>query len=393
MTAYLRNDHGAAMMIALGVLLMLGVLGTAAVQTAKVDMDIAENFQHDVKSLYVADAGAEHAYAVIRDSLSWRTGFTEYPFAGGDYTVVLIDRFTIPALDDTIVGYSLGRYQGAQTVVEFKLAHSQAFRWALYSDSALTMCGTSYTDSYDSDSGSYAATMSLTGGDVGSNGQVDLCGDSDINGDATSSTPGEMDIYGSADVNDTSTTAPLIILDPVPQSEIDDAENNNIAPGGLSGSFTYNAGTDNIRVLPTQILILADGVYFFNDFDISGTIQLAPGASVRIYLVGDAKLGSQAKINITGKPVDFQIYSVGDEFRIAGGAEMRAVVYAPETEFSLTGGADLYGAFVGDFGSGVGNTQFHYDRSLGELPLLNILARISWREVGGSLPSIVITGP
>lgn len=376
------DERGSAMLVAIGILFMLGLLGAAAVQTSTTDMNIVENYQHEMHSFYVAESGIEHAYAVMRDSLNWRNGFMEQPFAGGNYTVTMVDRGTIPALLDTVVMTSRGFFQGAISVIEAKFALAAAFQWAAFSDSSMTMCGTAYTDSYDSDSGTYAATMLLESGNIGSNGQVDVCGTADVNGDATTATAGAMDIYGSGFVSgDTTSSSPLVILDPVPQSEIDDAENNNAAPAGLAGSYSYNAGTNNLRVNPGNVLVLSSGVYYFNDVDIRGTVIIPPGTSVEIYVVGDMDFGSQADVNVAGQPRNLLIFSVGSTIRIAGGAEIRAVIYAPDTQFNMSGGSELFGAYVGNFGGGVGNSNFHYDRSLGDLKLKNNLERVSWREL------------
>jgi len=378
----LKNERGSAMLTALGIMMMLALLGTAVVQTARTDMDIAENYQDDLKSFYSAEAGIEHAFATIRDSINWRGGFDEHDFAGGWYTVTMVDSSSGDPLVDTIIVTSTGFNDGAMTTVQVKFAHLSAFQWAAFADEYMRLCGTAYTDSFDSDSGTYAATVLLEGGNIGSNGHVDICGTADINGDASTSTPGEMDVTGSGFVNgDTTTTAPVVILDPVPQSEIDFAEANSMAPAGMTGAFTYNAGTKTLRVNPGQTLTLASGVYYFTDIRINGIVELAPGASVQIYLVGDADIQAQAEINVAGAPADFQIFSVGDDFTIAGGAEMWTVLYAPDTEISLIGSSELYGAYLGNIANNNGGANFHYDRSLGDLQLGNVFAKVSWREL------------
>ena len=317
------------MLVAMLVLLMMGLIGIAAVETSETDMNIAENFNSEVRSFYTAEAGAELAYAVLRDTVTWRTGFNDYEFEGGTFTVTVADSITDSALVDTVVVRSRGMRSDGVSIVEVKFAPLNPFGWAAFADEYMKLCGGTSTDSYDSDSGSYAATQMDSLGDVGSNGHVKMCGDADINGDASTSSPGDIEVGGGAQYYDTTSTAEVVIFDPVPQSELDYAKANSSAPAGMTGAFNYNNGTRDLRILPGNTVTLASGIYYFADLDLKGAIELEPGASVKVYLVGDAKINSGAIINSLGTPKDFQIFGVGDKFDIAGGAEIRAAVYMP----------------------------------------------------------------
>ncbi len=377
-----RNERGAAMLIALAVMMMISLLGISAVQMSSTDMAISENFQQDTRSFYLAEAGVEHAYGIIRDTSTWRTGLSNVTFAGGQYNVTVIDKTTQASLGDTVVLRSIATRSGAQTGVEVKLAPARPFRWAAFADDHMDLLGGTYTDSYDSDSGSYIATMRLEDGDVGSNGFVDINGDAEINGDAGSASAGELSIDGSAYVGgDTTTTAPMQVFDPVSVADINYAKTNNTAPGGLSGSFNFNNGSKALRVNPGNTLTLADGIYYFSSMDIQGNIVIAPGATAKIYIDGNITMNSQARVNIAGKPIQCQIYSRGAEIRINGGAEVKSVVYAPDTEIRLIGGSDLYGAYVGNVAQDNGGSNFHYDRSLRDWELKKHYAKVAWREI------------
>jgi hypothetical protein len=171
------------------------------------------------------------------------------------------------------------------------------------------------------------------------------------------------------------------VFDPVSQDDVDFAEANNTAPGGLSGSFNFNAGNKSLRINPGNTMTMTGGIYYFSSMDLSGEIVIPPGETVRLYIDGDVQLQSQAKINIAGKPIQLQIYSRGALIRINGGAEMRSVVYAPDTEIRLTGGGDLYGAYIGNVATDNGGSNFHYDRSLDEFELMKHYSKVAWREL------------
>jgi len=370
------------MLIALTVLLMASIVAISALQSSDTDVGIAGNFKAKVQSFYIAEAGVEMAYGVMRDTITWRTGFSDHPFANGSFDVRIVDSSAISGLIDTLIVYSTGHRSEAVTELEVWFATQRPFGWAAFGDERMKVCGTSMTDSFDSDSGTYATTHRNEMGNVGSNGYLDICGTADVNGDALTSTPGQIDIAGTAFVNgDTSSTSPAVIMDPVSDADMAYAEANSNAPAGLSGGFSYNIGSKRLRVLPGQTLTLADGIYYFTELDINGNVQIAPGAQVEIYLRNDASFGSQAKVNLNGKPANLMLFSVGTSITIAGGAEIWSVFYCPDTEIRLTGGADMYGAFIGNVADDVGRSSFHYDRSLGDLTRKNSLEKIAWRQL------------
>jgi len=378
----LSNEKGSAMIISLVVLLMLGLIGAAAIETSNTDMDIAENYQTDMKSFYIAEAGAELAFTVVRDSLNWRAGFNKYPFAGGEFDVTVLGSDSIPALNDTILLNSTGRRNRAVTILEVKLAPRQPFGWGAHGDDWLRMCGNTMTDSYNSDSGSYATTKLRAGGSVGSNGAVTICGTADIYGDAMTSNPGDLDIKGGALVTgDTSSTAPEINYPPVPQSAFDDAKLNNSAPAGFSGDYIYDPSDYSLHIKPHNTLVLDSGTYYLSDIQVQGSIVIAPGAKVTIYVDGEIDLAAHADINAGGKPSSLLILGGDADFKFSAHSEICAAVYAPEMEFHMNGHANLYGSFIAKTVKDVGGSEFHYDRSLSELSVPGDLVRVAWREL------------
>jgi hypothetical protein len=300
--------------------------------------------------------------------------------AGGSYNVSIVDKSTQPLLGDTILVLSTAVRSGAQSTVEVKLAASRPFRWSAFGDTAIDLGGDTYTDSYDSDSGTYAETVRKEDGDVGSNGEAMIFGTAEINGDVSTALPRGMTIDGSAQVTgDTTTSAPVQVLDPVSDEEIADAKLNSAAPGGISGDFTYNNGSKSFSVPPNTTATLSGGTYYFSSMDLKGSLVIEEGAQVKIYVTGDIKINAQ--FGSDNKPIDLQVYSTGDQVTINGGAELSAVIYAPDSEIKLTGGADLYGAFVGQSLRNTGDSRFHYDRSLRDWQYSKKLTKVSWREL------------
>ncbi|GAB4316980.1 MAG: hypothetical protein Kow0074_05280 [Candidatus Zixiibacteriota bacterium] len=380
-----RNDNGSAMLVVLAVLLMAGLVGIASVNTSDTDVTIAGNYGAKMQSFYVAEAGAEYAFAVLQDSNDWRSGFSEYAYGGGLFNVVVSDSLIDPALGDTIVILSTGWKSEAVSTVELKALPSarNPFKFAAFGDDNARFCGTTSTDSYDSDSGSYLSSRVLDDGNVGSNGHIEICGTADIYGDAGTSSPGDMDITGSAIVHgDTTTTAAPIVLDPIPQADIDYAYLNSYAPAGFSGDYNYNPATRDLEVRPHKTLIMSSGTYYFRDVDLKGEVVIPAGEQVKIYVVGDITVNSQAVVNQSGAPSQMLIFSTGSSMTVNGGAEIRAAVYAPDTDFRLTGGGDFYGSFITNTIFDAGGSSFHYDRSLEDLDLGGGgFDKVAWREL------------
>jgi hypothetical protein len=62
----LNNERGVAMAIVLAILLMLGLVGVAAIQHSSTDMDISEAMTDRTKAFYAAEGGLELALATMR---------------------------------------------------------------------------------------------------------------------------------------------------------------------------------------------------------------------------------------------------------------------------------------------------------------------------------------
>src|SRR5262245_1377566 len=62
------RSRGVALILALLVLSFLTVLGSALLTTSTIDIWISDNYKHTTQSLYLAEAGIDHAREVLRTS-------------------------------------------------------------------------------------------------------------------------------------------------------------------------------------------------------------------------------------------------------------------------------------------------------------------------------------
>lgn len=109
-------------------------------------------------------------------------------------------------------------------------------------------------------------------------------------------------------------------------------------------------------------------------------IAIAPGASLTLYVAGSTtSIGGGGIVNGNGVPSSCTyIGLVGNtSMTYSGGVDFVGTVNAPEANFSIAGGANIFGAAIVNTYSSVGGGAFHYDTSLDYTGTLVVL---SWQE-------------
>jgi Tfp pilus assembly protein PilX len=268
---------------------------------------------------------------------------------------------------------------------------------------ALTFSGnlTTNTDSYDSSvpfvPGQMAPTITLSGGNVGTNGNLTQAGQSTIHGKLSSPrvgvgncSSGNVDALsssGGATVNGHSpplpgdliqlpqavTLAPPAAPNPLPPTTAfngDDLTLPSVVNPGPFGDVTVS----NNKTLTLGALGMTTHITM-NTFTMSGNADLVilgtvilnvadqGGVTTPITFTGNVSSGNvgSAKFN----PSNFQIQYAGTgEIKVAGNSALTAMIYAPNAAAKFTGGADFYGSVVAQTVSDTGGASIHYDRSL-----------------------------
>ncbi|UCD64017.1 MAG: pilus assembly PilX N-terminal domain-containing protein [Candidatus Zixiibacteriota bacterium] len=389
MTA-LTNDRGGALMIALALMAMLTVIAVMALNRSNTDVDLSFNQLHDEQAFYAAEAGVERALAKLNTNRSWDSGFVSQPL--GDrafYTVSVTDSTAMPVLFDTVIIKSSGRYDRAEAEVEAWVVPEKfhPFDFALFGDTTLEMTNSSCTDSYNSDSGSYGATLDHTDATIGSNGEVILGNIASVGGDAVSAIEGGISILNEALVRgDTITGVDSIPIDDiVPPEEYDWAQENSVAETGISGTYTYDPVTYSLNVGARETAVLSSGVYYFSDIEVeqNGTIVIEPGAEVIIYMTGDLTLRNFSNVNADGTPAQLIIYSSGDLLTLDNNTSLTAAFFGPDVTFELRNYTDFFGSVVADEIIFANNVCFHYDRYLSQIEKgeTGRMIVVAWREM------------
>lgn len=182
-----KSNSGAALIIALLIMAVLTLLGSAAIMVSSIETKISGNQKSSIQAFYIAEAGIQHAIGNLTnsidsfdDELSTNNGvmLNAISFASGSYTVTAIDNNDdddqLTDIDKTIKITSTGTAQrGATKEIECLIT-------SLYNPSNAITTNGDLTISGD-------PIISGSKGSVHSNNNLSISGDPTIDHQATAS--------------------------------------------------------------------------------------------------------------------------------------------------------------------------------------------------------------
>ncbi len=232
----------------------------------------------------------------------------------------------------------------------------------------LSVPGNPQTDSYDSAEGAYSPLSAGDRGSICSDGPISVEGNPVVRGDATAGNGYSVSVTGSAVVTgSTGTRIKRLNLPPVDASGAaatnDNAQiplipqgNSFVSPLDAAGNFTLDGN---------KSIVLPAGPYYFNDFTLSGQADFAVSGPTTIYITGDLRrAGGVTVTNLTQDPSSLVFMMTGGVAEITSTNDLYGVIYAPNTNITLAGDANLFGAVVGKTLLVTGSGTAHYDESL-----------------------------
>jgi Tfp pilus assembly protein PilX len=379
-----QNNRGSSLIITMAIMLMMGIMGSVAFQTADTEKKMSFNQADLDQARLVAEAGLQLSVEQLQTDYFWRTGYSNSSFGSGSFTVTLTDETTIPALQDSVIVRSVGVVDEAEATVEAWLIKGfpKSFKYAVYAKDGITIENSACTDSYNSDS-TLAASVLPTEGNVGTGGNISMKNNSSVGGDA-STTGGSITIQNPADVlGSTSTSAPPEDMTFIPESEYTYASTHNKNATGIAGVYSWNPGAKDLLVGANKTITLQDGIYYFTSITLMNQAQLilAPGAKVTIYLTGNFLMQQNTQMNATGKPSNLMVYSKGGSLSIGNLAKFSGGFYGPASTFNLTNNADIRGAVVVGTALLKNGTCIHFDRKFLEELNLGETKVVASREI------------
>jgi uncharacterized repeat protein (TIGR01451 family) len=245
----------------------------------------------------------------------------------------------------------------------------------------VSITGNALVDSYDSTIGYPASKGSLA--NVLSNGLITISGSSKVFGNVRSTRAG-VTLTGTGQINGNA-TAGTTVSKAASAVITGTITNNALAPvmalpavpacgppyssaSGISGTYTYNASTGDLTLSGINIATLANGNYCFHNVSLSNSGQLKVNGPVVIKITGTLSTsGATSLPNTTLIPSNLQIlssYSGGNGVNLGNSSSLQLVIYAPNTNVSITGSAPLFGTVDGKTITLSNSGMIHYDTRL-----------------------------
>ena len=256
-----------------------------------------------------------------------------------------------------------------------------------------------HTDSYDSTIAGSWNSPTLSGGNIGTNGNFD--GDGHIygslstprtgvgncsNGTVTATATGAHITGGITKLSQPITYPTPPAPDPLPPTTNQSIQANSGCPAGVS-FCTPNPGAGititpptpttvvtlgNVKATGGAIMHLSAGIYVVNSLSLAGGSTIVVDSGPVIFKV--AGVGETTPLDLSGGAVtnpsmnpsnmQFQYGGTGT-IKLTGNSATAALVMAPNALAELKGTGDFYGALIaGKVTAGGGNGGIHYDRAL-----------------------------
>jgi hypothetical protein len=288
-------------------------------------------------------------------------------------------------------------------LVQVVLVTSTTFNKAIQAKGTIDLSGQSMVDSYDSSNtnystgGQYDPAKRRANGSVISNSRNNPAvnvGTGHIYGQVDTGPGGTVASNGGGGVGDT--TWGSGIQPGWTDNDANASYPDQYPPTGYQGWTPPPAGATNDYILNDGNFSFASGLslkgsmlvqgtcnlYIGGNFTVTGTIYIAPGGKLNLYMDGPTtSMSGGGVVNASGYPSSFSYYGTTNNTSISysGGADFTGTINAPEADVKLTGGASVYGAMiVNTYTSRSAGAGLHYDESLGGA---GILKMVSYREL------------
>lgn len=361
-----QGQRGMAMLMTLAILVVVSALAGTTVLTLRSLMRDSVYQKRLLQAQAIADAGSQDAMRQLVSSGTWRTGFSQKPFAGGYYTVSL-STHTRPWI--TATGYSptlalLGR---AVRTVKFKANVLPVTRkpYALICRKKITTEALATVDSYNSETATDPVLFS-TSAVVWTNQDVGLALGSVISGNLfyfSGSAPPAGTVLGTV----TKSTYTQTLLYFSGSGYVND--NDNLT--GLQPQTYYNPGNKDLHVTAGSTATIKTGVYYFNRVDIDGRLDVKiTNGPVVIFFDANLTVTSGGVLNNpTHIPGNLLMYAqTVNTIAVDSTTPIYAVIEARTADLTLN--SAFYGGISGDTCVLEAGARLHQDLSM-QRPQIN----------------------
>jgi Tfp pilus assembly protein PilX len=222
--------------------------------------------------------------------------------------------------------------------------------YSLLGLTSMAMSGSSFTDSYNSSQGAYVKANANSNGSIASNGNITLSGAAIVNGNVRCGTTSSTTILNTAKV--TGRNTPLTSAMSYPSVTMP-------AAGTYTdlGDVSLSSGTSS----------LAGGVYVIHNLSLSGTAQFSWTGPVTLYITSSYSITQGAQINTYGNiPANrtLNFLPTCTSATWSGSNVCVGTLYAPDTNFTITGGVELFGRIIAKTVANSSTGGMHNDEAM-----------------------------
>jgi len=394
------NNRGVALIITYMVVAVLTILSAAFLARAISEKDSARRNAYSTHALWLAEAGIQKAIwelnsnncadfkqCILQSVCSscsacssvskCLTGTLTY----GDFSA------QVDSLNTTIT--STGYYPSSsdsnlmQRTVTVYLASDSPFNYGVFAKGSIGLSENVTIDSYDSSKGNYGGSNVKSNGDLGTNSTsdeaIELSNNVTVKGDVSTGSGGTVD--SGENVTVTGSTTHDNNID-VPSVSVPSSLSSLTSGGALSvakkdtttlsaGSYKYTSITlgekSTLSITGAVNLYLTSTSSALTSTN-NGTISIASGASLTVYVNGVVAFDNNVTINNSSKtPSNFVLYSTysgSNGVTVENNGGMYGVVYAPDTDVSISNNGIVYGAVIGKTIEASNNAYVHYDEKV-----------------------------
>lgn len=374
---------------------VMSLIAVVSLTTAADERRASRASRESTLAMYAAEAGLRQTFGAwpaaaktMNPGDSLDLGWKTLPNRAAYRTVIhRVDKGGLQEYNVVVQGRRTDPTAGIITIVA-AAGGVPVFKYAVRTDSATILNNGGVFDSYDSDVGSYAASVD-TLANIWSNNDLSVTG-TRVKGAATAVGNISYGAFGYINGVTTSPATPLPTLDIIscPAGGFTPTAKVPAGPG-----ISYSAFTGVLTVSGGVTLTLTDTAYFFKSIVLTGNSRLVfPGSPRATVTLRDSlNAASGTIVNNSFNAANLSFSSCGTSPTLAywalssNGTASYYSVYAPNHVVYEQGAGDFYGAVVAWVYYASGGGRFHYDAALARQPSNQIAVQFgSWAQLPGS---------
>jgi hypothetical protein len=198
-------------------------------------------------------------------------------------------------------------------------------------------------------------------GAIGSNGNVEGSGNTNIYGDVAYGPTGSIDIDPDKVTGGVYHLSEERDFPPIPSFDVG---SNNVTLRNKSDANVIWPGTYGKVTIGKDVTFMP-GDYYIDELEVSsqGKMIIAGGSPTNMFIKTSFDMSGQAEANDPAHPENLTVFFDGTStIKWPGGIGVSASIYAPKATLELTGGTEYSGSFIADVVKTIGNAKIHFDQ-------------------------------